>query len=133
MERGAGHNAQFGDYRTAGRLSAPRGETLLLFPPQPIEHFMASARARDPSSAALGAQGDPTDQGRRTGMLGRLTQRGLTPTLVAARHDVPQPAVHRVSQPPAVLVQLAPAAVATLGRRARKKQTAECCRRHRKQ
>ncbi len=42
----AGHNAYFAEYRAAGRLSAPRGETLLLFPPQPIEHFMVSARAR---------------------------------------------------------------------------------------
>ena len=30
----------------AGRLSAPRGETLPFFPPQPIEHFIASARVR---------------------------------------------------------------------------------------
>ena len=44
-EEGAGHNAQHGDNRAAGRFSAPRGETLLLFPPQPIEHF-TSARAR---------------------------------------------------------------------------------------
>ena len=29
------------------QCSAPRKETLLLFPPQPIEHFMASARARN--------------------------------------------------------------------------------------
>jgi hypothetical protein len=28
-------------------LSAPRGETLLLLPPQPIDHFMASARAKE--------------------------------------------------------------------------------------
>ena len=39
----AAHNAQFGGYRAPGRLSAPRGETLLLFPPQPIERIMASA------------------------------------------------------------------------------------------
>jgi hypothetical protein len=30
----AGHNTQFADYRAAGRFSAPRGETLLLFPPR---------------------------------------------------------------------------------------------------
>jgi hypothetical protein len=45
VEWGAGHNAQFADYRVAGRLSAPRGETLLLLPPQPVEHYKASALA----------------------------------------------------------------------------------------
>ena len=43
---GAGHNAQFADYWAADRLSAPRGETLLLLSPQPLEHIMASARAK---------------------------------------------------------------------------------------
>ena len=45
-EGGAGHNAQFGAYRAADRFSAPRGEFLLLLPPQPIEHFIASARGQ---------------------------------------------------------------------------------------
>jgi hypothetical protein len=45
----------FAGYRAADRLSAPRGETLLLSPPQPIEHFMASARARVTVAGALGA------------------------------------------------------------------------------
>ena len=36
------HNVQFADYRA----SAPRGETLLLLPPQPIEQFIASGRVR---------------------------------------------------------------------------------------
>ena len=44
--RRAGHNTQFADYRAAGRLSAPRGETLPLFPPQPMENFIANARVR---------------------------------------------------------------------------------------
>ena len=44
--KGAGHTAQFADYRAADMLSAPRGENLHLLPPQPTEHFMASARAK---------------------------------------------------------------------------------------
>ena len=43
---GAGQNTQFADYRAAGRFSAPRGETLLLFPPRHSKPFMASKRAR---------------------------------------------------------------------------------------
>jgi hypothetical protein len=43
---GADHNTQFPHYRTAGRFSAPRGETLLLFPLQHSKTFMASKRAR---------------------------------------------------------------------------------------
>jgi hypothetical protein len=45
-EGGAGHNTQFADYRAAGRFSAHRGETLLLFPPRHSKPFMASKRAR---------------------------------------------------------------------------------------
>jgi hypothetical protein len=41
------HNTQFADYRAAGRFSAPRGETLLLFPPRHSKPFMASKRARE--------------------------------------------------------------------------------------
>jgi hypothetical protein len=44
-----GHNTQFADYRAAGRFSAPRGETLLLFPPRHSKTFMASKRARGQS------------------------------------------------------------------------------------
>ena len=43
---GAGHNTQFADYRASGRFSAPRGETLHLFPPRHSKTFMASKRAR---------------------------------------------------------------------------------------
>ena len=43
---GAGQNTQFADYRAAGRFCAPRGETLLLFPPRHSKTFMASKRAR---------------------------------------------------------------------------------------
>jgi hypothetical protein len=41
-----GHNTQFGGYRAAGRCSEPRGETLLLSPPQPQSITNASARPR---------------------------------------------------------------------------------------
>ena len=53
----------------AGRLSAPRGETLPLSPPQPMEHFIASARVRAgkkgaappsaPSRSTLSLDGKP--------------------------------------------------------------------------
>jgi hypothetical protein len=49
--KGAGHNAQFTDYRAADRLSAPRGETLLPLPPQPQS---ISCRARGQKVTAEG-------------------------------------------------------------------------------
>jgi hypothetical protein len=48
--RGAGHNTQFAVYRAAGRFSAPRGETLLLFP-------KTSARCLPLESLARGCSG----------------------------------------------------------------------------
>jgi hypothetical protein len=55
---GAGHNTQFADYRAAGRFSAPRGETLLLFPARHSKTFIASQRARgwDRGESAVGAR-----------------------------------------------------------------------------
>jgi hypothetical protein len=51
-----GHNTQFADYRTAGRFSAPRGETLLLFLPRHSKTFMASKRARGPRGIGSGCE-----------------------------------------------------------------------------
>ena len=53
-----GVHAQFASYRGAGRFSAPRGETLLLFPARHSKTFIASQRARgwDRGESAVGAR-----------------------------------------------------------------------------
>jgi hypothetical protein len=53
---GAGHNAQFADYWSAGRFSAPRGETLLLFPPRHSKTFMANKRVRGTAGIGSGCE-----------------------------------------------------------------------------
>jgi hypothetical protein len=54
---GAGHNTQFADYRTAGRFSAPRGETFAPFPSSTFENIHGEqAGKRDRGGSAMGAR-----------------------------------------------------------------------------
>ncbi len=72
-----GHNTQFAGPRAADGLSAPRGETLLPFPPQPKKHYRASARTRGNVRESASQQDELRARPVRTRIAGQVRVRTM--------------------------------------------------------